>query len=107
MEPRIITSYRRSARLLAGEVVGSIEPCPPASEPARAPMANFILAAAVAMLFVGLTSSAWALPQGAGTGCYVSGFTTADGGGLPNISNNLSTYERERHARTASARAGK
>jgi hypothetical protein len=96
METRVITAYRRSARLLAGEVVGSIEPCPPATEPDGMPTVNFLLAAAIALLFIGVASSAWAaIPQGVGAGCWVSGLTMADGGIAPNTSNNLSIYERE------------
>jgi hypothetical protein len=62
METSVITHYRRSARLLAGEVVGTVEPCPPATEESRAPVTNFLLAGVLAMLLVGVASGAWAAP---------------------------------------------
>lgn len=62
MEPRAFTRYRRTARLLAGQVVGGIEPRPPAEDEVRAPVVNFLLAAAIAVLLLGATSGAWAVP---------------------------------------------
>lgn len=84
MESSVLTHYRRSARLLAGEVVGSVEPCPPGTEEIRAPVANFLLAAMLAVFMIGVTSAAWAAPIPGlfNTGTDAAGNALAGGNGV-------------------------
>jgi len=62
MDSSVVTRYRRTARLLAGEVVGGIEPCPPGSDDPRSPVAAFVFCAAIAAFLVGAASGAWTAP---------------------------------------------
>jgi hypothetical protein len=68
----VITHYRRTARLLAGEVVGGIEPCPPAVNEVRTPLATVLFCAVLALVLLGAASGAWAIPL-SGTGCNAKG----------------------------------
>lgn len=78
MKPSIIAHRRALARRLAEEVLGRIEPRAPGSGPGYMPALGFLLAAAVALLFVCVASRAWALPAGTGVPCPFNG--TDDGG---------------------------
>jgi hypothetical protein len=95
MELLSIAQRRARARRLIEEALCRIEPGASATRPARMPALAFLFTATLALVFVGITSSARALPAGTGVGCYVSGLTLAQGGTIPNISNNQQTYEQQ------------
>lgn len=93
MQSSIMTHYRRSARLLAGEVVDGLEPCLPATEQHHMPFGNFVLATVLAGALLLGASDAWAIPQ-FGTGCNAYGASMSHGNNAQGlIVDNFTRYD--------------